>query len=122
MLSKEISALGDLLLRLKNQCLSYIKILRDGQDTNNRDFIFKKHCEVNYQCSPEIKLTVTFEIPDQIHPQFTVGITYTGTTNIDDEFGKNYFDRVFGNGVKYEKTDKDAAAVSVPILKEYGKP
>jgi hypothetical protein len=117
MLSEEISALEDLLRRLKNQCLSYIKIFRDGQETNNRDFIFRKQCKINYRCSPKIELTVIFEIPDQSHPHFTVNITYTGTTSTDDKIDEKFFKDVYGNDIKYEKNDHTKkAVVSVLIL------
>jgi len=32
--------------RFRSQCLTYLEVLRDGQDTKNRDFTFKRHLDI----------------------------------------------------------------------------
>lgn len=59
---KRIDDVTNLLKRLREQALNYVRIFRDGHDTKNRDFSFTKNLTIKYGKSPEITLDMSLKI------------------------------------------------------------
>jgi hypothetical protein len=85
------SALVFLLNRLRKQCLDYMEIFRDGQDTEKRDFTYMKKCEIDIKC----KMNIEFKIHRSEAATFKIRVDYTGDALQDCKFNKKFFLKTF---------------------------
>lgn len=69
------------LSRFKEQSKTYRVVFRDGQDTKNRNFIFKRIMKINILESPKMEYTITLEV--SITEQTTITVTRDGNKAID---------------------------------------
>jgi hypothetical protein len=114
-LPENIEDIAKLLKYLQEQCNNYIKIFRDGQDTINRDFVFGKKCEIEYQCNPMIKLDVTFKIDNKTSPTFAIIVVYTGDETTNEKMKEEFFNSVFENKTKCKKISGGQLEVIVQL-------
>lgn len=88
----EVDEIKSFLLRLKDQCMHYITIFRDGQDTSKRDFVFRKICVIEYL---PIKMVVTFEINNEQKSNISGKIEYSTQKQVDELFNEAFFKEAF---------------------------
>lgn len=69
------------LSRFKEQSKTYRVVFRDGQDTKNRNFIFKRIMKINILESPKIEYTITLVV--SITEQTTITVTRDGNKTIE---------------------------------------
>lgn len=105
----EVDELRSFLLRLKDQCMHYITIFRDGQDTSKRDFVFRKICAIEYS---SIKLVITFEINNEQKSSISGKIEYSTNKKVDDLFNKSFFEDAFKSSeVEWRITNGEEKAI-----------
>lgn len=90
--------IAPVLSRFKEQSKTYRVVFRDGQDTKNRNFIFKRIMKINILESPKIEYTITLEV--SITEQTTITVTCDGGKAIDTK-GNFYkaFSEVFKDSI-----------------------
>jgi len=90
-LADDTTAVAKLIEHFREQSLVYITIFRDGQDTGNRDFSFERKLTIKYN---DITIKLILLIAKDDASTLNGEITYTSTGNVNDVFGKKFFDNV----------------------------
>lgn len=80
-----------LIRRFREQALVYVTIFRDGQDTNKRDFSFKRKLTIEVD---SIAFDMTLEIKKEYASNLSGTITYTSSDQKNRAFGKEFFETI----------------------------
>lgn len=102
--------ISPVLSRFKEQSKTYRVVFRDGQDTKNRNFIFKRIMKINVLESPKIAYTIILEV--SITEQTTITVTRNDDKPIDTE-GEFY--NAFNNVFKGSKILDDGKLIQFKL-------
>lgn len=80
-----------LIQHFRDQALVYITIFRDGQDTDKRDFSFKRNLAIE---GKSILFNMTLEIKKEYASNLSGTITYTSSAQKNGPFGVEFFKAV----------------------------
>lgn len=80
-----------LIRRFREQALIYVTIFRDGQDTDKRDFSFKRNLTIEAE---SVSFEMTLEIKKEHASNLSGEISYTSDTHKNGPFGKEFFETI----------------------------
>lgn len=95
-----------ILKSLQDQYEKYKEIFRDGQDTENRDFIFNKRCEIEQSTNNSFNIELC--IPKENHSTFKIELSSSRIVEFSNEFGINFLKELYQKNIKeiYRVRDK----------------
>lgn len=96
--ASDMDGVKQILKSLLSQYESYKEIFRDGQDTANRNFIFKKQCTIVSNKTRKPTYTVEFKIPNENRSSFQIRLSSTDVKRDEDAFGNALLTEVYGEG------------------------
>ena len=92
----DLSGVKQILISLQSQYESYKEIFRDGQDTANRNFIFKKQCTIISNKSRKPTYNVEFKIPNEDRSVFVIKFSSTDVNRDKDSLGTELLKKIYG--------------------------
>ena len=91
-ISGDIGILANLMERFRRQSLTYIAVLRDGQDTNKRDFDFIRKLKIKYESKDKIELILS--ISKDKASSLTGSIIYSSSGDENEALAKSFFETI----------------------------
>ena len=88
-------SIRSLILRFREQALTYITIFRDGQDTTLRDFSFKRQLDIS---TGDISFTLELNIYNDKASCLSGSIVYTSTDVKNEPYGREFFESLKTEG------------------------
>lgn len=86
-------SLMQLIDRFRKQSLVYVTIFRDGQDTANRDFSFKRNLDINN--NDDIIISLLLDVDKDKASEFNVNVKYNkSTSKINAKYNKSFFEKI----------------------------
>lgn len=103
-----------LIRHFREQALVYVTIFRDGQDTDKRDFSFKRNLTVEVQ---SISFDMMLEIKKECASNLSGTITYTSSAQKNGAFGKEFFEIIAAESWSILNTDGEEL-ISTAVLQK----
>ncbi len=91
----DLELLTRILRNQYNQFCHYTALFRDGQDTKNRDFSYKKTCEITLTDSVEIVYKINFTVANKEQSSFEVIMQCSKLKDKFDTYGREFLKKVF---------------------------
>lgn len=106
--ASDIIGVKSILTSLLKQYNSYKEIFRDGQDTANRNFIFKKQCKIISNKTRKPTYNVEFSILNETHSVFQITLSSTDIKRDKDTMGMEFLADIYGKEqIKVIETDNN---------------
>ena len=65
----------------------YTSLFRDGQDTKNRDFTYKKDCEIQFTDMTDVKYQVEFSVANKTGSYFKIVFSSSRLDKVEADYG-----------------------------------
>ena len=93
----DIEGVKRILKSIKSQYENYKEIFRDGQDTANRNFIFKKQCDVSLDLNRKLTYEIEFKISNDDNSIFKIKLCSQDVNRYKDEYGFDFLENVYAD-------------------------
>ncbi len=80
-----------LIQRFREQALTYVTIFRDGQDTDSRDFSFKRNLTIEAE---SVSFEMILNIKKECASNLSGEITYSSDAHKNEPFGREFFETI----------------------------